>query len=415
MADFGKVPGTATLDVVPFKAQVEEQKLQDLKLLLKLSPISPPTFESSGLVNRRYGVPRDWLVNAKAYWLDKFDWRKHEDYINSFPQFTARVKDFNDAKIELDIHFVALFSQKKDAIPLVLYHGWPGSFLEFLAILDLLRTKYTPDTLPYHVIVPSLPGYTYSGGPPIDSDFCVQDASLALDKLITGLGFKGYLAQGGDIGSRVARFQAAGCDACKGMHINFQSMNPPPNADDLPILDIEKQSLSRGSSFREVGRAYAIQHGTKTATIGHVLSSSPLALLSWISEKFLDWSDEDPELDAILASVTLYWLTETFARCIYPYRDIAGSKERPRISSVIGVPHPPPYVSKPSGYSFFPKELLPTPISWVGTTCNLVSSASHTAGGHFAAMEKPAELLADVEEFVTKVTLQPGFSLTDFY
>lgn len=130
--------------------------------------------------------------------------------------------------------------------------------------------------------------------------------------------------------------------------------------------------------------AYALEHGTRTSTIGHALSASPLALLAWIGEKFLEWSDEDPALDTILESVSLYWFTHTFPRCIYPYRGLTGDDERPRIGKMKGMGRKMTYVAKPSGYSFFPKELMPIPVSWVATTANLVHSKVHTSGGHFA-------------------------------
>ncbi|KAF2165146.1 hypothetical protein M409DRAFT_24535 [Zasmidium cellare ATCC 36951] len=399
MADYGKVPAGVKFDIKPFKAHVEDQKIQDFKTLLKLSPVAPPVYENSDKsVERRYGTPRDWLINAKENWLNSYDWRKTEDRINSFPNFTAQVKD--DVGHDLTIHFIALFSQKPDATPLALYHGWPGSFLEFLQILDLLKQKYSPQDLPYHVIVPSIPGYAYSSGPPLNYDYALENASEALNNLMLGLGFSGYVAQGGDLGSFISRYQAATNDACKGMHLNFSPIPRPQNADELPIEDVEKQALGRGLWFRDYATAYAQEHGTRTATIGHALSASPLALLSWIGEKFLEWTDEDPPLQEILDSVTLYWMTETFPRCIYPYRGLSGGDERPRIASASGRGRERPHVSKPSGYSFFPKELVPMPKSWVAQSCNLVSAKVHTSGGHFAAMEKPKELLEDVEEYI---------------
>lgn len=326
MADYSKLPAGNQLQVKPFKAHVDDQKLQDFKTLLKLSPVAPPNYENSDKsVERRYGMPRDWILNAKDYWLNKFDWRKHEDYINSFPNFTAKVKD--DAGHDFDVHFVALFSEKSDAVPLALYHGWPGSFLEFLQILELLKQKYNPKDLPYHVIVPSIPGYAYSSDPPKDFDFGLEDASDALNNLMVGLGFgSGYIAQGGDLGSMISRHQAATKDACKGMHLNFSPIPRPKNADELPIEKVEMEALPRGLWFREVASAYALEHGTRTATIGHCLSSSPVALLSWIGEKFLEWTDEDPSLEHILESVTLYWMTDTFPRCIYPYRGVSHTE-----------------------------------------------------------------------------------------
>ncbi|KAI0465548.1 Alpha/Beta hydrolase protein [Xylaria cf. heliscus] len=400
MAGYEKLPFQATIEVELFNIHATEKSLHDFQQLVRLSPVGPRTFENSDSNDRRYGPSHEWVIKAKEHWLNQFDWRKHEDRINSFPNFMATVDQFNEAGHKLNIHFVALFSERTDATPLVLYHGWPGSFMEFLGILDAIKEKYEPSELPYHVVVPSLPGYAFSSGPPLDYDFALEDASLALDKLMRGLGLYGYIAQGGDIGASVARYQAAKCNSCAGMHLNFNPLPRPPNAATLDISDLEKRVLGRGLWFREVGAAYAILHGTRTATIGHVLSTSPLALLCWVGEKFLDWTDEDPSLDIILAHTTLYWITETFPRCIYPYRGEAADDERPRIGKVSGRGHPQPYVSKPSGYSFFPQEIMPIPASWVATSCNLVSVARHESGGHFAAMEKPIELLADIEEYI---------------
>lgn len=155
-----------------------------------------------------------------------------EDRINSFPQWTTEIEG-------LTIHFAALFSEKKDAIPILLCHGWPGeiqslypgngsilikvtgSFLEFLPILELFQKEYTPSTLPYHVIVPSLPGYTFSSGPPLDRNFGTPDIARVLDQLMKNIGFEsGYVAQGGDIGSRIARELAVDYESCKGEHWN---------------------------------------------------------------------------------------------------------------------------------------------------------------------------------------------------
>ena len=321
MAEYGKIPSSATLEVKPFKAHVDDEKLEHMIDLLKLSPIGPTTFENTN-AKRKYGMRKDWLANAKKVWETDFDWRKHEDRINSFPNFTAQVKD--DDGNELTIQFLALFSEKADAIPIAFFHGWPGSILEFLDMLDILRKRHSPQDFPYHVIVPSLPGYAYSSGPPVENDYGLEQATSALDNLMVGLGFgSGYMAQGGDIGSAVSRLLAANYDSCKGMHLNMLNLPKPENADELPIDELEKSCLGNAAEFYSTGVAYALEHGTRTGTIGLALSSSPLALLSWIGEKFLEWTDEDPPLEQILESVSLYWLTDTFPRCIYPYRGVS--------------------------------------------------------------------------------------------
>ena len=320
--------------------------------------------------------------------------RKREQHINSFPNFRAHVKD--DDGNGYDIHFAALFSKKPDAIPLTFLHGWPGSFLEFLGIFTVFKNKYSPEELPFHIIAPSLPGYTLSSGPPLDKAFRVQDTARIIDKLLVGLGFgNGYIAQGGDIGAYTCR-PLAQYPSCKAVHLNFCLMQKPSSVSDNDISDVEKQGLAKAQKFMEEEAAYAFEHGSRPATIGFVLSSSPLALLAWIGEKFLMWTDEDPPLDDILDSVTLYWLTQTFPRCIYPYEQFHDNT-----ANTYAIHGDPEYkINKPLGYSYFPKELAPMPKSWVATTGNLVWHRQHDRGGHFAAMEKPEEMVKDMEDFV---------------
>ena len=256
MADFSKIPSSATLDIKPFKAHVSDQKLQDFKDLLRLSPIGIPVFENTSC-DRRYGMTREWLSNAKEHWLNSYDWRKCEDHTNSFPNFTATVKDSENNDIE--VQFLALFSEKEDAIPIAFFHGWPGSILEFYDILDILKNRHTPKDLPYHVIVPSLPGYCYSSGPPLDKDYATDIATGAMHNLMVGLGFgSGYLAQGGDIGSFVSRLLASGYEACKGMHVNMMSIPPPENARELHMDDLEAEAMDRGAQFYD--REWIAQH-----------------------------------------------------------------------------------------------------------------------------------------------------------
>jgi microsomal epoxide hydrolase len=361
MADYSTLPQGATLKPKPFKAHVPEEKLQLLKDLVKISPIAAPTFENTN-AGRHFGMKREWLADAKEEWSTKFDWRKQEDRINASPNFTVLVKD--DAGIEIDVHFLALFSKKKDAIPIAFYHGWPGSILEFLDLLELLKKKYpSPEELPYHVIVPSLPGYAFSSGPPLDQDYSIAQAAMCLDKLMRGLGFNKYLAQGGDLGSFVSRIQASTSDACVGMHLNMVAMGAPENKDKLEINEAEAKAMPRGKEFMETGGAYAVEHGTRTATIGLALAASPIALLSWYvaRDTFGELSPfntmlgserssssgptkiplsrydgpyvgfRNPRTDTlqeILTSVSLYYLTDTFPRCIYPYRGVSSANPK---------------------------------------------------------------------------------------
>lgn len=221
MSSFADLPSGATLQPKPFRAHVSDDALNDFKQLLKLSKIGPKTYENSIADVKdftSFGISRDWLAETKAYWETKYDWRKTEDRINSYPNFTVPIQDAPTG-FTFDIHFMAFFSNKADAVPILLLHGWPGSPLEFLGVLDVLRTKYTPENLPFHVIVPSLPGYAYSSGPPLDQNFNTEGIARVMDRLMVGLGFgAGYVTQGGDIGSFVSRVLAVTADSCKAAH-----------------------------------------------------------------------------------------------------------------------------------------------------------------------------------------------------
>ncbi|KAK8245290.1 Alpha/Beta hydrolase protein [Phyllosticta capitalensis] len=396
MASYDTIPSTAKTQPTPFKVNIPQEKLHQLEQLVKLSPIGPETYENL-FEDRKLGVSRSWLESAKKEW-ESFDWRSHEAHINSFPHFTLPVTDDDGRKHS--VHFVALFSTNPSAAPVAFFHGWPGSFLEFLPILSLLKSQYAPDQLPFHVIVPSLSGYTFSGRPPKDKDWTMQDEARIMHKFMCELGFeKGYVTQGGDIGSFIARIMGAENEACKAVHLNFSPMQKPDSASDSDINELEAFALKRGAEFQRTGFAYAMEHGTRPATIGLVLSSSPIALLAWIGEKFLTWTDADPPVSAILESISLYWLTDSFPTSIWSYRQHYGPNPIPG-----GVHGNAKFrLNKPFGYSFFPYELMAMPKAWVQTNGDLVFWRQHERGGHFAAMEKPDELLKDVTDFVTQV------------
>ncbi|KAF2124826.1 epoxide hydrolase 1 [Dothidotthia symphoricarpi CBS 119687] len=384
---FGVVPAGAKQQPTPFELCIDEGKLQDFKTLLKLSPIAKETYENLQ-TNGEFGVSRKWVSDTKDYWLKEFDWRKEENHINSFPNFKSQVSDTDGGKF--DIHFAALFSSNPSAIPIAFFHGWPGSFLEFLPLMDILRNKYTSETLPYHVIAPSLPGFGLSSDPPHTKNWTTEDSARIMHKLLLSFGFgaTGYLVQGGDIGSFISRDMAVRYPECKGMHVNFmQTGNIKSKSDPADELsDMEKEGVKKLDEFNTVGNGYAKMHATKPSTIGLVLASSPLAQLAWIGEKFLVWTDPTttPPLSTILADITLYWLSECYPTSIYTYRETQEAK----------------FVDKPIGYSYFRFELAPVPRAWAEKTGNMVFFRSHENGGHFAALERPDVLLADVEDYV---------------
>jgi microsomal epoxide hydrolase len=194
----------------PYTLSIPDSALESWRQLLSLSPLGPKTFENQQEAEN-YGVTYKWLSDAKEHWLKTYSWRDQEKHINSFPNYTMTIED-------VDVHFIALFSEKKDAVPIIFMHGWPGSFIEFLPLCELLRKKYDAKDLPYHVIVPSLPGYTLSSKTPQGKDWSMQDSARLLDQLMKNLGFGKYIAQGGDVGCFLAMIMALTYDSCVSIH-----------------------------------------------------------------------------------------------------------------------------------------------------------------------------------------------------
>jgi pimeloyl-ACP methyl ester carboxylesterase len=194
----------------PFTLNVSDKDIAEWRQLLQLSKLAPETYEGRQ-EDGRWGVSRKWLSDAKDYWLNKYDWRAQEKHINSFPNYKMQIDD-------VDLHFVAVLSEKKDAIPIIFMHGWPGSFLEFLPMLSLVKDKYSTKDLPYHLIVPSLPGYTLSTVLNIEKEWTMKSTCHTLNQLMLNLGFNKYIAQGGDVGSFLAQIMTSLFDSCVGMH-----------------------------------------------------------------------------------------------------------------------------------------------------------------------------------------------------
>ncbi|KZL84312.1 epoxide hydrolase [Colletotrichum incanum] len=380
----------------PFNLHVPEQDLSEFRELLQLSKIGPVTWWNQH-TDGQFGISREWLSQAKETWLTSFDWRKHEKHINSFPNFKITVKDVEAGQIEL--HFTALFSENKDAIPIVFLHGFPASFTEFLPMMQLLADKYTPETLPYHIIAPSLPGYGLSGSSSQNVEMTFEQAARIMNQLMIDLGFdKGYVAQGGDLGSLLARIMSVRYDACKAFHLNMLVLNA---GDAVPPFDNltteEMQIMERTEVWRKTGLAFALEHGTRPSTVGLTISSNPLALLAWIGEKLLEWVDQRGPLsiDTMLSMVSFYWFTDTFPRSLYHAEMVKGLSE--------GKPHPTSK-EKPLGYSMFVHDLAVLPQAWAKQIYpNLAFFKAHSMGGHFASLEQPEAFLEDIEEFVESI------------
>ncbi|KAB2579075.1 Alpha/beta hydrolase fold-1 [Lasiodiplodia theobromae] len=380
-----------------FKIDVSEDEVQKLKTLLKLLPIPRPNWEN-GHNDQTFGTPRDWLVESVNYWQNKYDWRKQEEILNSIPQFKVEVQD--DDGQQYSVHFAALFSENKDAIPIHLSHGWPGSFIEFLPILLKLKEKYAsaPEKLPYHVIVPSIIGFGFSSPPPLNKGFTIRDNCRIFHKAMVALGFgdRGYITQGGDLGGPIAETLAAVYEPVKAAHVNIYYVRSEGGAPG----SLEQEAFERQQAFMRTGMAYGLLHATRPSTAGLTIGNSPISLLAWIGEKMLEWSDPAhvPSLDTILTNVAIYWFTGTFPTSIWCYRPLlSGTAEATGEAITNG---------KPKGFSWFPHEIAALSKDFIRTDKHLTHIYENDEGGHFAALEVPDLLWADIEDFVSKVWKQ---------
>ncbi|KAK3985821.1 putative epoxide hydrolase [Cladorrhinum sp. PSN332] len=407
LAPFGVLPAGLAVTPTPFTLNVPNRDVHTLYSLVDSAYIAAPKYYNTHAYapNGTFGVSRDWLSESQQYWIDEFDWREEEAYQNSFPQWKLNVTAPSDGQV-YELHFAGLFSKKADAIPVTFLHGWPGSWLEFVGVLELLADKYTPETLPYHVVVPSIPDYCLSTRvEENETELNMTQAGEALNELMVGLGFDAYAAQGGDVGSFLAQVMCGNHDECKAYHLNMYFLTAEQSVSvasaNLTITPAEEAILKSVNAWASTGSAYANEHGTRPSTISLVLNTNPLAMLAWMGEKFIEWSDNvnatPLSLRTILSTVSLYWFTDTYVRAMWSYRVL---------TSVVGgtLPAVPTSFTKPFGYSAFPVEIATLPESWAEHLFpNLVFYNSHTQGGHFAALQEPALFLEDIEAFLTIV------------
>jgi pimeloyl-ACP methyl ester carboxylesterase len=340
-----------------------------------------------------YGTDRGYLEELLAYWRDGFDWRAQERALNDLDHFTTTIDG-------IDVHFVHARSPDPDAMPLLLTHGWPGSFVEFVELVGPLTDPAAHGGDPadaFHVVVPSLPGFGFSGKPTAPG-YNPERMADVLAALMARLGYERYGAQGGDWGAIIGRSLAGNYpEHVIGLHSNFMTGGPPPGVTDpnegVPQAELDLRA-ERVQAFAE-GSAYQEIQGTKPQTLGYGLNDSPAGLAAWIVEKFHGWSDNDghPESafskDQILTNVTLYWVTASITsstRIYYESRHTPASR-------------PVRFVEVPTGVAVFPKEIYFTPRRWAESRYNVVRWTMMPRGGHFAALEEPELLVDDIRAF----------------
>lgn len=381
----------------PFQIDVPDEKLATLRAKLELATF-PDELEDAGW---KYGPPLADVKRLTERWRNEYDWRKYEKEINEeLPMFTRDI-DVDDFGL-LNIHYVHKQSESVDAIPLLFCHGWPGSFWEVRKILPLL-TASAPEYPSFHVVALSLPGFGFSEAPR-KQGFAINQYAEVAHKLMIALGYNEYVTQGGDWGALITRKMASvyGGKYHKAWHTNMPVTEPPSWKSPLFFLSClltpwsleEKAGIERTTWFRKKGYGYFAQQSTQPQTLGYSLADSPVGLLAWIYEKLVLWTDDYKwSDDEVLTWISLYLFSRAGpAASLRIYYELRGDCE--------DVGRGP--TSTPMGASFFPKELVVLPASWLRKANNVVFESHHKSGGHFAAIERPEELVQDVRKMFAK-------------
>jgi pimeloyl-ACP methyl ester carboxylesterase len=334
------------------------------------------------------GVPLAYQREVCSYWADGYDFAAAQARLQRFPQFRHDVDG-------LGIHFLHVPSPHAGAMPLVLTHGWPGTYVEFLDVIDALANPDDPADA-FHVVVPSLPGYAYSDKP-TTTGWNIPRIARAWDTLMHDLGYDRYGAQGGDWGAMVTTSIGQQCaEHVTGIHVNMPLVNFA-ECDMTDLTEREAAALARVGEHAEWGMGYSAEQSTRPQTLGYGLTDSPAGQCAWILEKFWAWTDCDghPEhalsRDHMLDNISLYWFTAS-----------AASSARLYWESFKTVNMDP--ITCPSGASSFPKEILGVSERWARTRfTDLRWFGEPERGGHFAAFEQPALFVDEVRGFFRTV------------
>lgn len=371
----------------PFKIEVAQLVLDDLQARLRLTRWPD---EIAG-AKWDYGTNREYLKKLAGYWQQGYDWRAQEAQLNQFAQYRAEVDGMN-------LHFIQEPGRGPNPMPLLLTHGWPDSFYRMHKLIPLLTdpAKYggrAEDA--FTVVVPSMPGYGFSDKPTEPGCNPVRIAALFAQLMTETLGHARYGAHGGDWGSSVTEQLAHhNPESLLGIHLTDIPYSHLFTVNEKELTGPEQAYLKAGKAWQMTEGAYAMIQSTKPQTLAYGLNDSPVGLLGWIIEKFQRWSDTDGDLeqafskDELLTNVMIYWVTETINSANRLYYETQH--------------HPPTnaasYCEVPTGVAVFPKDLLPPPRAFAERFFNVQRWTKMPRGGHFAALEAPELLAAELRE-----------------
>jgi epoxide hydrolase len=382
-------------DLRTFRIDVAQSAIDDLRDRLHRTRW---TDELPGTAWTR-GVPATYLKELAAYWADTYDWRAEERRLDAYPQFTTTIDGQN-------VHFLHVRSPRADATPLLLIHGFPGSVVEFLDLIGPLTDPGTHgdgDALAFHLVIPSVPGYGFSG-PVTEAGWTDGRVAAAFAELMARLDYDRYGVQGGDLGAFIGpRIGRVDAEHVIGVHANALVTFPTGDPADMAALtEGERRRLAAMKNFQDDMSAYMQLQGTRPNTIAHALADSPVGQLAWIVEKFKEWTDESRELpedavnlDRMLTNVSIYWFTDTA-------RSVANSYYERFHDASMFAPGPPSTV--PTGVAVFTTADFAIR-RFAEKAHNITHWSEFYRGGHFPALEVPELLIGDIREFFR--TLKP--------
>ncbi|MFI5780514.1 epoxide hydrolase family protein [Nocardia sp. NPDC051570] len=373
-------------EITPFRIDIPQQQLDDLRTRLDNArwprPLPGDDWDT--------GVPTHWLRELVDHWRTGYDWRTAEAQLNSHPQFTTEIDGQR-------IHFLHVRSPEPDAVPLLLTHGWPGSVVEFLDVIGPLTDPGAHGGDPadaFHLVIPSLPGFGFSG-PVAESEWGRDRIARAWARLMDRLGYRRYGVQGGDIGAVVSPEVArAAPDRVIGVHVNGGPNLPPstiPAAELAELTDLERDRIDRIAAFMREEFGYIAIQSTRPQALAYGLVDSPVGQLAWIMDKFREWTyprnvlpDKIIDRDRLLTNAMIYWLTGTAGSAAY----VGYAQRRVAPGANSGVP---------TGVIAFAHDVC---VRRYCETANTITRwVDVDRGGHFAALEEPELLVADMREF----------------
>ncbi len=380
------------MTITPFRIDVPQTALDDLQRRLTDARL-PAKLPGDGWDT---GVPVSWLSELVDYWRTEYDWRKVEQQLNEFPQYTTEIDGQR-------IHFLHVRSAEADALPLLLTHGWPGSFVEFVDLIGPLTdpVAYGGEASDaFHVVIPSLPGFGFST-PVASAGWTTERIGRAWAELMSRMGYDRYGVQGGDIGGAVSPEVArADRERVVGVHVNGGPALPPyplPDEELATLTPLEQDRIARVGAFMQEEFGYIAIQSTRPQALAYGLVDSPVGQLAWIMDKFREWThpratlpDEIISRDTLLTNVMIYWLTGSAGSAAYVGYAQGGAWGAKLENSGV-----------PTAAIVFAHDVCIRRYAEEENT--IVRWTDVDQGGHFAALEEPELLLADVREFFRTV------------